>query len=181
MTDRSVRCRLSGVTDTPDTPSSRPDEPAGSTPARSIEPTKRPYGTGTLRQRGPDRWQLRVRLADPDGGPSRQVTKTVVGTRDEAERALARFIISAEVDDVRQRHSGATLAEVVDGYLERCEAQGRAPMTIYGYRREWLKVADDLGTWRPDKVGPKKATKYFGKRHRAGMPSTTVNAIVRGR
>ncbi len=179
MTDLTGPCRLSDVTNTPDNPKSTSDSPASGQPPDNGGATKRPYGTGTLRQRGPDRWQLRVRLRNDDGTPGRQVTKTVVGTRDEAERALTRFAVSAQVDEERRRQQGVTLGDVVRGYLERCEEQERAPITVYGYRQEWAKVAADLDAWYPDATPTKKATDYFMKRRRAGMPASTVNAILR--
>lgn len=179
MTDRSVPCRLCGVTDTPDIPQSRSGEPALSSPAGDTGPYKRPYGTGTVRQRGPDHWQLRVRVTDPDGGPSRQVTKTVVGTREEAERALIRFAVTAQIDDGRRRTRGDTLSKVMEGYLKHCEIQELAPMTIYGYGREWSKVANDLGHQYPATMRPMRATDYLTKRHDGGLPASTVNAIIR--
>jgi integrase len=179
MTDLTVPGRPSGVTDTPDTPTSRPDEPADGRGARAPGPAKRPHGTGTLRSRGPDRWQLRVRLRNDDGTPGRQVTKTVGGTREEAERALARFVVSAQVDEERRRQQGTPLGAIVEDYLARCETQELAPITIYGYRREWAKVADDLGGWFPDETRTRKASAYFDTRHCDGMPASTVNAILR--
>jgi len=52
--------------------------------------------------------------------------------------------VSAQVDEERRCTQSVTLGEVREASIERREAQGRAPMTMDGSRRDWLEVADDL-------------------------------------
>lgn len=42
------------------------------------------------------------------------------------------------IADLRSHQANTTLAKLVDGYLVRCEAQGRAPMTIGVNRLRWM-------------------------------------------
>jgi len=70
---------LSGVTDTPDRPSSHPYKPTSS---------------------------------------------------EAADRALANFVVNTDIDALRSHQANTTLAKLVDGYLVRCTAQGRATLTI---------------------------------------------------
>lgn len=172
MHRRCRPCRLTGMAPHRDPPVTSDSD----SPSRWV---KRAYGTGSIRRRGPATWQLRVRIPGSDGGPSRQVAKTVHGDRDDADRALARFLVTAEVDAERRRTAGATLDEVVAGYLKWCESENRAPNTIYGYRREWAKVCDDLGSMQVGKISRAKAKEYFSRRRKEGMPGSTINAILR--
>ena len=49
--------------------------------------------TGSLRQRGPDAWELRIYLGvDSSSGRERWATKTVHGTRRFATATLAEFV-----------------------------------------------------------------------------------------
>jgi len=77
------------------------------------------YGGGSLRRRGDGKWELRVSTGrDPVKGRYRYVSRTVQGTRKEAEAALAALV--TEVTTGAGGHTGtdATVADLVEQWLD---------------------------------------------------------------
>jgi integrase len=69
---------------------------------------------GSLRQRGPDSWQLRVHLGvDADRGKERWATKTVHGSRRHASARLVEFVEEAGYARLR----AGTVADLLDRWL----------------------------------------------------------------
>jgi integrase len=88
---------------------------------------------GSLRERAPEVWELRVRAGrDPLTGRYVQVSRTVHGGKRAAEAALARLI--TEVDTGAHRGTGESVGYLLDRWIEHLEALGRSPKTIDGYR-----------------------------------------------
>lgn len=71
------------------------------------------YGAGSLRQRGPSTWELRV-SAGRDAATHRylQRTTTFRGTEKQARKALAAFV--AMVESGSGKGGDATVAELMD-------------------------------------------------------------------
>jgi integrase len=81
--------------------------------------TRAGYGGGSLRRRSDRKWELRVSTGrDPVKGRYRYVSRTVQGTRKEAEAALAALV--TQVTDGAGGHSGtdATVGELIDQWLD---------------------------------------------------------------
>lgn len=81
--------------------------------------TRAGYGGGSLRRRGDHKWELRVSTGrDPVKGRYRYVSRTVQGTRKEAEAALAALV--TQVTTGAGGHSGtdATVGELVEQWLD---------------------------------------------------------------
>jgi hypothetical protein len=58
---------------------------------------------GSVRQKGPDRWQVRVSLGrDPDTGKYRYVQRDVRGGKREAQRFAAKLVTEVERGEHRQ-------------------------------------------------------------------------------
>jgi hypothetical protein len=75
---------------------------------------------GSMRERAPGVWELRVFLGrDPVSGRKEWTSRTFHGSRRGAERALARLV--AELDDPMRAHRVApakvTLAELITAHL----------------------------------------------------------------
>ncbi len=88
---------------------------------------------GHLQERGPKTWRLSVYVGrDSRTGRKRYAQRTVLGTKREAERALARLV--TEVDEGRHSASAAgTFGDLLDRWLET-KAQSVDPSTISNYR-----------------------------------------------
>jgi integrase len=83
---------------------------------------------GSMRQRGPSSWELRVHVGrDPDTGAKQYATKTVRGTKREAEKELARLV--AQVDDGQV----ATMADLCEAWYAQHQPDW-SPTTAQGYR-----------------------------------------------
>ena len=87
---------------------------------------------GSMRQRGTESWELRVHIGrDPETGKKQYATRTVRGSRREAERALARLV--AEVEDGAVAVRAGTVAELCERWFSRVEPD-LSPTTAHGYR-----------------------------------------------
>jgi len=101
-------------------------------------PSRRPKGTGTVRQRSPGKWQLRVFVGfDPITGNPRQLSRTVdARNQTEAQRKLRAW--QKELDEAPAEatlDSSATVRTLIDEWLRHSEARGRAPRTLHDARR----------------------------------------------
>jgi len=77
------------------------------------------YGSGSIRSKGDSRWELRVSAGrDPVTGRSRYISRTVRGSKREAEAAMAALLI--EVRDGRSSHTGTdtTIGVLVEQWLD---------------------------------------------------------------
>ncbi len=88
---------------------------------------------GSLRQRGPNTWQVRVSTGrDPLTGRYRYVSRTVEGGKRAAQRAAAELAIAVERGQVRPGRE--SMAELLEKWMAHLEVQGRAPATLVRYR-----------------------------------------------
>lgn len=79
---------------------------------------------GSIRLKGPDRWQIRVCLGrDPETDRYRYVHREVHGGKRVAQRAAAELVV--EVEHGGHQHSGPhTLTELLERWMAHIEAQG---------------------------------------------------------
>lgn len=88
---------------------------------------------GSLRQRGPNTWQVRVSAGrDPATGQYRYVSRTVEGGKRVAQKAAAELALAVERGHVRPGRG--TVAELLEQWMAHLEVQGRAPSTLVRYR-----------------------------------------------
>lgn len=138
--------------------------------------------TGTLREKYPGIWQLRVDAGkDPVTGVRRRKSLNVRGTRREAQQALN--ILVVEVESGRYSGTTSTFEQLATAWLELVESD-LSPTTVRGYRNK-LKV------WIFPALGNRPVTKittndldqfYRGLVKQASLSPSTVrqiNAIVR--
>jgi hypothetical protein len=114
-----------------------------------------PRGSGSLLQRRPGVWEVRVALgADPVSGRCRQRSVTVRGDCAEATQELARWAGLATVVRVARRSDpGVSLARLLQTWLGA--DHGWRPSTVAGYRSVVaFLVADPLGHRRASTLTP---------------------------
>ncbi len=86
---------------------------------------------GSIEKRGNGSWRLRVYAgADPDTGTKRTISRTVRGTKRQAEDALNRLLL--DVGDGRHLSSSLTVGELLDQWWP-AKRQGLSPATA----RDW--------------------------------------------
>jgi integrase len=112
-------------------------------------------GAGSLRERRPDVWEVRVALGpDPVSGRGRVRSITVHGDHDMAQAAQARWAAEAGVARMRgHAWPGMTVAQLLTQWL--AADHGWRPSTLVGYRSAAKHVAlDELGTRRVVHLSP---------------------------
>lgn len=97
---------------------------------------KRANGSGSLRPKGPGRWELRVNEGPDPAQPGRyrQRSRTFKGTERNARAALRALV--AEVEQDRLKATRGTLSFVLDEYMRALERAGRSPNTLLAYRSQ---------------------------------------------
>lgn len=121
-------------------------------------------------------WQLRVHA-----GGGRYVSRTVRGSRREAERALARLVV--EVDEGRTVATrGRTVATLANRWYE-ARAPSWSPKVTADTRR-WLDrtFLPELGSMPLGRVRTEHIDKFYADRRREGLAESTIrrnHAMVR--
>jgi len=81
--------------------------------------TRAGYGGGSLRRRGDRKWEIRVSAGrDPLKGRYRYVSRTVSGSRKEAEAALAALVTQVSTGTGGHTGTDATMAELIEQWLD---------------------------------------------------------------
>jgi integrase len=99
-------------------------------------PERGHYGAGSLRARGENVWELRIRAGrDPRTGRQRQLTRSFHGTEKQARKALAAFVTegTGRASVVGSTDDDHTVHELVDAWLEFVSDRV-SPNTLQGYR-----------------------------------------------
>lgn len=130
--------------------------------------------SGSMRERSPGRWQLRVFTGrDPLSGKPQYATKTVVGGKREANRQLAKMITDAA--EGKFDATTATVGQLLDKWLEAI-TPNRRPKTIAGYRT-WIenRIRPALGKIRLDRLRPDVMDEWYGRWLNDGLSPTSVH------
>ncbi|QJY45522.1 hypothetical protein [Pseudonocardia broussonetiae] len=142
--------------------------------------TNRSRGAGSLRQRKPGVWELRVALG-PDAVSGRSLVRsiTVHGDRDDAQAALARWAAQADVVRAGRRAApGVAVADLLDRWL--AAAHDWRPATVVGYTSIVRALRrDPLGTRRASQVTPSVLRAAVHGWAAAGVGPATAASRVR--
>ena len=135
-----------------------------------------------MRARGNGRWQLRVYEGrDPITGKARYRTRAFVGTKRQAETALA--VLVAEVDAGVVAPKAATVSDLFEAWLSHIEHLGRSPTTLYNYRRLVLQLPEGFMGQPLKKVTPRLVDDLYRHLSTVGKrkPATVLrfHAILR--
>jgi integrase len=138
---------------------------------------------GSLRERRPGVWELIVQLPPDSTRPrARQLTRTVQGTKREAQRELASLV--GEVSAGRFVSTATTFGELLDRWLEHVGDQ-LSPTTVREYRRLSTKLLHpDLGKVPLRRLTTQRIDNYYVRLARErGLSSASirhVHAVIRG-
>lgn len=128
-------------------------------------------------------WQLRVFAGRRPSGSPIQIRRTVYGPEPKrgsgsrlADRELAKMI--AEVSKGHTSTGTETLGELLDRWLDHCDALGRAPTTMRKYRDIADRVVrPKLGHIRLSKLGAGDLDKLYSSLTAKGNKATTVRRV----
>jgi len=134
---------------------------------------------GSMRERRPGVWQLRVFVGRRDGKPV-HVQRTVTATsRRAAEKALAAFV----TEHANARPAAGTVDALLDRWLTHIEAQGRAVSTLVDYRSKLaLYVRPAIGGMQANVVTGAHLDAIYMTMRKGKLSAQTihhVHAIIR--
>jgi integrase len=138
---------------------------------------------GSMRQRRPGVWELIVQLPrDPTQARARQLSRTVRGTKREAQRALAELI--SQISAGKVSSAATPLSELLARWLDHV-AEQLSPTTLREYRRLVRTMLDpDLGRLPLRRVTAQRIDAYYASlaRERGLSPASIrhVHAVLRG-
>jgi len=128
---------------------------------------------GSLRERSPGVWQVRVSLGrDPATHRYRYAAATVRGTKRDAQRAAAGLV--SEVDHGRIPLTKETFGGLLTRWLDHIEARGRAPKTLVENRRMAAAIAEQLGSKDLQKLKGSDLDALYDRLSRRGLSGTSV-------
>ncbi len=141
---------------------------------------KRTRRTGYLREKSGGRWEVVVSVRDPLTGGHRKVSRTMIGTRKQAEDRLARLrteIADGDVAPKATTGSMDTYSELLDRFIEAKRAQGLSPTTTARYESASIPLREAFGDRRPDQVGAEALEGLYGRLLAAGKSPGTVRKV----
>jgi integrase len=128
---------------------------------------------GTMRERSPGHWQLRAFAGTDANGRPQQVARTFVGGERQAAKALAAFVTQVEAGSFDR--TKATVAELLDAWLDHIESLGRRPSTLGGYRAKIdHAIRPVLGDMKITKLKPDDLDAQYRKWTEQGLAPATV-------
>ena len=136
-------------------------------------------GSGSLRSRGGDQWEVRVSLGpDPVSGRSAVRSVTVRGDLTEAQRQ--RELLAAQAEQLRARAGPPlrTLADLLEVWLQA--EHDWKPSTWQNYRIAAARLTrDPLAARPPSRLSPPVMAAAVARWRAAGVPSSTMALHVR--
>jgi integrase len=131
---------------------------------------------GSIRPLPGGRWEVRVGAGkDPESGKYRQPSRTIKGTRKEAE-ALKRKLLD-EVDAGRHRYAHATVGHLLDKWLELAERK-LSPTTARTYRNYIRnRIQPALGELRLQKLTTKRLDDFYAALEDEGLEPSTIRQV----
>jgi integrase len=139
---------------------------------------------GSLRQRSPGVWELRV-FAGRDAVTGRQVSRseTFRGSKRDAERELARLVteVGKPVGGRELPPNRVTLTQLIESHL--AEHKG-APGTVGSYRSLLVRhIAPTIGRLRIGAVDARTLDRFYDRLENHGLAASTIrsaHALIRG-
>jgi integrase len=127
---------------------------------------------GTIESRGTDRWRVRVYVGRDSAGKVQHVSRTVAGTKRDAEKELARLLVEVDTGAV-VKGTGDTLADLFARYLSAVESE-RSAYTMAEYRRLAAVIVKELGDVRLDKLSGARLDLLYGALRGHGLSAASV-------
>ena len=138
-----------------------------------------PRGSGTVRERKPGYWEVRVPVRAADGRPS-QVSRYVTGTRKDAEK-LRRKLLD-EVDKGHHRQRKKTVGDLFERWFDLVSPD-RSPRTVMRYRSNMDRhILPALGKLPLERLGPAEIDEFYiamrkGSKDRKPLKASSVDAV----
>lgn len=130
---------------------------------------------GHMRKRGDTSWQLLVYLGRDENEKRRYASKTVRGTKRQAQLALAEFV--TEVSKTAQVPSGpVTVSTVVRDWLA-AKTPRLAPATVLRYNVARRHIDAAIGSIPVSRLRPRDIEDFYAAAHRDGLSGSSIRKI----
>ncbi len=130
---------------------------------------------GTKLERSPGVWRLRVFIGtDPLTGNPRQATRTIHGTRKQADSALAEFVRDLTRGNLST--DASTVEEYLDRWLDHV-AVSKSPTTVRGYRGKIKRIDVKLGQVQLSKLTAQHLDRAYRQWLDEGLHPTSVHHL----
>jgi integrase len=132
---------------------------------------------GHIQRRGDDSWRLHAFIGLDSRGRRRYASKTVHGTRRQAEVALAAFVTETE----RDRSASAitepmTVSQVLDSWLQ-AKSPRLSPATVDRYRVAIKLVTPVIGSMRVARLRPHHIDDLYSGLLAAGQSGSSIRKV----
>jgi integrase len=130
--------------------------------------------SGSIREKGPNRWQIRVSAGrDPGTGRYRYVHKTVGGSKRVAQKAADD--LASEVQHGMHLAARGTVADLLEKWMLHLETQDRAPSTMIRYRSAIdVRIVPALGSIELTKLTAAELDAFYGALLKQGLHPLSV-------
>ncbi|HTW07328.1 MAG TPA: site-specific integrase [Acidimicrobiales bacterium] len=130
--------------------------------------------TGSVTQLGPEYWRLRVYVGRTAKGSPIQRSRQFRGTRKQASKALAAFVVELEGDEGARTAEAGTLNALLDRWIGFIEPD-RSVLTIRDYRSKVrLYIAPTIGKMALAKLGPAHLDGLYAGLRARGLSTATI-------
>jgi len=139
---------------------------------------------GSMRERQPNVWELRVFLGRDANGKVRHGYQTFRGGKRAAERELSRLVAAAEdkpvpppVVEAPRWNVQTTINDAIQGWKDN-GWEDLSPSTVRRYENMWMKhVHGSIGNERLATLSPYDVEKYFRRLKADGLAEASVRQI----
>jgi len=130
--------------------------------------------SGQIKARGPGRWLVSVYVGRDGSGKRTDKTRTVRGTKREAERVLREMLRRKDAGEPLEP-TRITVGEYLDRWLEAAAGPRVRPRTFEGYRYLLARhVRPRLGRERLAAVTPLRLQEFYGALREAGCSADAI-------
>ncbi len=127
---------------------------------------------GVVEQRGDKRWRVRVFVGREDGH-TRWVSRTVTGTKRQAQVAVAKLVTEVETGQVAKSHAGS-VADLLDRWLDDISPT-RTAYTMREHRRSVKRdIKPAIGTIPLDRLSARDLDQFYRELLRRGLSPASV-------
>jgi len=133
---------------------------------------------GTMNERKPGVWTLRVFIGRNAGGSPVQVSRTCRGSKREAETALAKYVAELSEGKPAPEGMGVTVGFLLDEWTALGKQRGWTPYTEHRYRSYVeRRIRPALGSLKLTKFGPEHCDRFYANLLADGLSPTTVRHV----
>ena len=131
--------------------------------------------TGHMRKRGPNSWQLIVHLGHDERGRRRSASKTVRGTKREAELALAALVTDV-VKHALMPTTSLRVEQVVRSWLE-AKAPRLSPSTVVRYEVAIKHIVPAIGDIAVARLRTRDVEDFYAALHSRGLSGSSIRKV----